>query len=199
MPTVPPPSRDAVLETRVVWERFKNAIVAGLIIVLLAIAGFGGYRFYSSRRAAAASALLGSAKGAQDYQQVIADYPNTPAGGVAYLRNLESMGKTEEALSMYQQVASTYPNNFNAPLALLSQVPILRAKNRIEEARHVCETILTRYRASFWANEAAQQLRLLKPSGPSQPEGTPAIPPFLAAPAPTPAASVGPKAAPTPK
>ncbi len=245
MPTVPPPSRDAVLETRVVWERFKNAIVAGLIIVLLAIVGFGGYRFYSSRRAAAASALLGSAKGAQDYQQVIADYSNTPAGGVAYLLlaeaqrnekkfmeanatlqlfmnknpdhefvstakmamagNLESMGKTEEALSMYQQVASTYPNNFNAPLALLSQVPILtqvpilRAKNRIEEARHVCETILTRYRASFWANEAAQQLRLLKPSGPSQPEGTSAIPPFLAAPAPTPAASVGPKAAPTPK
>ena len=239
MPTVPPPSRDAVLETRVFWERFKNAIVAGLIIVLLAIAGFGGYRFYSSRRAAAASALLGSAKGAQDYQQVIADYPNTPAGGVAYLLlaeaqrnekkfmeanatlqlfmnkspdhefvstakmamagNLESMGKTEEALSMYQQVASTYPNNFNAPLALLSQVPILRAKNRIDEARHVCETILTRYRASFWANEAAQQLRLLKPSGPSQPEGTPAVPPFLAAPAPTPAASVGPKAAPTPK
>jgi predicted negative regulator of RcsB-dependent stress response len=228
-----------VLETRVFWERFKNAIVAGLIIVLLAIAGFGGYRFYSSRRAAAASALLGSAKGAQDYRQVIADYPNTPAGGVAYLLlaeaqrnekkfmeanstlqlfmnknpdhefvstakmamagNLESMGKNDEALSLYQQVASTYPNNFNAPLALLSQVPILKAKNRIEEARRVCETILTRYRASFWASEAAQQLRLLKPSGPSQPERTPAIPPFLETPAPTPAASVGPKAAPTPK
>jgi TolA-binding protein len=228
-----------VLETRVFWERFKNAIVAGLVIVLLAIAGFGGYRFYSSRRAAAASALLGSAKGAQDYQQVIAHYPNTPAGGAAYLLlaeaqrnekkfmeanatlqlfmnknpdhefvstakmamagNLESMGKNDEALSMYQQVASTYPDNFNAPLALLSQVPILKAKNRIEEARRVCETILTRYRTSFWASEAAQQLRLLKSSGPSQPEGTPAIPPFLAAPAPTPAASVSPKAAPTPK
>jgi predicted negative regulator of RcsB-dependent stress response len=239
MPTVPPPSRDAVIETRVLLDRFKNEIMVGLIIVLLAIGGFGAYRFYSDRRAAAASALLSGANTAQDYQQVIARYPETPAGAAACLllaeaqrnekqfteanatlqafinktpdhefvstakmamaANLESMGKNDEALSMYQQIASTYPDNFNAPLALLSQVPILKAKNRIEEARRVCETILTRYRASFWASEAAQELRLLKPSGSPQPGGTSAIPPFLAPPAPTPAELSVPQAAPTPK
>ncbi len=226
MPTVPPPSYDAALETRVFWERFKTEIIAALIIVVLAIVGFGAYRFYSDRRAASASALLASAKSADAYQQVIADYPNTPAAADAYLllaeaqrkekkfteanttlqvfidknpnhelvstakmamaANLESMGKNDEALSMYQQIASTYPNSFNAPLALLSQVYLLKSRNQTEEARRVCETILTRHRESFWAGEAAQELRLLKPSASSEPAPTSTIPPFLAAPSATP-------------
>jgi TolA-binding protein len=209
----------------VFWDRFKSQIIAALIIVLLAIIGFGAYRFYIDRRAATASALFASAKSADAYQQVIADYPNTPAAADAYLllaeaqrkenkfteanmtlqvfidknpnhelvstakmamaANLESMGKNDEALSMYRQITSTYPNSFNAPLALLSQVYLLKAKNQTEEARRVCETILTRYRESFWAGEAAQEMRLLKPSASSEPPLIPAIPPFLAAPSPT--------------
>ena len=227
MPTVPPPSYDAALETRVFWERFKTEIIAALIIVVLAIVGFGAYRFYSDRRAASASALLAGAKSADVYQQVIADYPNTPAAADAYIllaeaqrkekkfteanttlqvfidknpnhelvstakmamaANLESMEKNDEALSIYQQIASIYPNSFNAPLALLSQVYLLKSKNQTEEARRVCETILTRYRESFWAGEAAQELRLLKPSASSEPAPTSTIPPFLAAPSATPA------------
>ena len=226
MPTVPSPSYDAALETRVFWERFKTEIIAALIIVMLAIIGFGAYRFYIDRKAAAASALLANAKSADAYQQVIADYPNTPAAADAYLllaeaqrkekkfteanatlqvfidknpnhelvstakmamaANLESMGKNDEALSMYQQIASTYPNSFNAPLALLSQVYLLKSRNQTEEARRVCETILTRHRESFWAGEAAQELRLLKPSASSEPAPTSTIPPFLAAPSATP-------------
>jgi len=227
MPTVPLPSYDAALETRVFWERFKTEIISALIIVALAIVGFGAYRFYSDRRAASASAMLASAKSADAYQQVIADYPNTPAAADGYLllaeaqrkekkfteanatlqvfidknpnhelvstakmamaANLESMGKNDKALSMYQQIASTYPNSFNAPLALLSQVYLLKSKIQTEEARRVCETILTRYRESFWAGEAAQELRLLKPSVSSEPAPTSTIPPFLAAPSATPA------------
>jgi hypothetical protein len=93
---------------------------------------------------------------------------------------------------MYQQIASSYPNSFNAPQALLSQVYLLKAKNRTEEARGICETILTQYRTSFLAGEAFQELRLLKPSGPSESATAPTIPPFLARP---PAAE--PQAAPT--
>ena len=222
MPTVPPPSRDAALETLLFWERFKNQIIAALVILLIGLVCFAGYRFYSDRRATTASALLSSAKGVQEYEQLIARYPDTPAGADAYLllaeaqrreakfaeanttlqafitkhpkhefvstarmamaANLESMGKSDEALSMYQQIASSYPNSFNAPLALLSQVYILKAKNRPDEARRICETILTQYRASFWAGEAFQELRLLKPSGPSEPAAPPTIPPFLARP-----------------
>jgi TolA-binding protein len=206
----------------VFWERFKYQIVAGLIILLVAFVGFIGYRFYSDRQATTASALLASAKGAQDYERLIARFPDTPAGADAYLllgeaqrregkfadanatlqvfvtknpnhefvstarmsmgANLESMGKSDEALSLYQQIASTYPNSFNAPMALLSQVYLLKAKNRTEEARRICETILTQYRTSFWAGEAFQELRLLKPSAPPEPAATQTIPPFLVRP-----------------
>lgn len=223
MPTIPPPSRDAVLETRVFWERFKYQIIAALLILLIALAGFTAYRFYSERRAATASALLASAKGASEYEQLIARYPDTPAGVDAYLllaearrqekkfaeanatlqafitknpnhefvstarmaiaANLESMGKSDEALSMFQQIASTYPNSYNAPLALLSQVYLLKAKNKPDEARRICETILTQYRTSVWAGEAFQELRLLKPTGPPAPAASgPTVPPFLARP-----------------
>ena len=227
MPTAPPPTRDAALEAQVFWMKYRTEIGAVFVAILLAIIGFAGYRFYSDRQESASSALLSHAKNASDFQQVIARYPNTPAGAAAYLllaeaqrnekkfieanatlqvfinknpnhelatsarmamaANLESMGKTDEALSMYQRIAASYPKSFNAPLALYSQVHLLKAKNQNEEARRVCETILTQYRDSFWAGEAARVLRSLKPAGPSQPVATPTIPPFLAAPPPMPA------------
>ena len=238
MPTAPPPSRDVALETRVFWERFKKPITAALLIVLLAMLAFTGYRFYSERRVAAASALLASAKSAQEYQQVIDRYPSTPAAADAYLllaeaqrnekkfaeanttlqsfiakypqhelvstarmamaANLESMGKADEALTIYQQIASADPNGFNAPMALMSQVYILKAKNQNEDARRICETVLTQYRTSFWAGEAMQQLRMLKPvtSSTSAPTGAPTVPPMLAVP---PAPAPAPQAPPAPK
>jgi predicted negative regulator of RcsB-dependent stress response len=238
MPTAPPPSRDVTLETRVFWERFKKPITAALLIVLLAMIAFTGYRFYSDRRVAAASALLASAKSAQEYQQVIDRYPSTPAVADAFLllaeaqrnekkfaeanttlrtfiakypqhelvstarmamaANLESMGKADEALTIYQQVASADPNGFNAPMALMSQVYILKAKNQNEDARRICETVLTQYRTSFWAGEAMQQLRMLKPvtSSTSVPTGAPTVPPMLAVP---PAPAPAPQAPPAPK
>jgi len=245
MPIAPPASRDVPLETRFFWERFKKPITAALLIVLIAVIAFTGYRFYSDRRALVASALLASAKSAQEYQQVIDSYPSTPAAADAYLllaeaqrnekkfaeanttlqafiskypqhelvstarmamaANLESMGKADEALTIYQQVASVYPNGFNAPMALLSQVYILKAKNRNEDARKICETVLTQYRTSFWAGEAMQQLRMLKPvtSSTAAPPAGPTVPPMLAVPvAPAPQAPPVPKQpqpAPAPK
>jgi TolA-binding protein len=227
MPTALPPSRDVALETRFFWERFKKPIIAAATGVLLAITAFTGYRFYSDRRAAAASAALASSNTAQEYEQVIAGYADTPVAADAYIllaeaqrkekkfteanktletfitkypkhefvstaklamaSNLASMGKAEEALAMYQQVASTYPNSYAAPLAMLSQVYILKSKNRNDDARRICETMLTQFRTSFWAGEAMQQLRLLRPittsTSPPAAASASEVPPMLAIPA----------------
>src|SRR4026209_777380 len=229
MPTAPPPSRDGALETRFFLARFRKEIIAVLIVAVLPAIAFTGYRYYSDRRGAAAAASLAGAKTAQEYQQVIDRYPNSPAAADAYLllaeaqrsekkfaeanttlqafvakfpqhefvstarmamaANLESMGKSDDALAAYQQVAATYPNSYNAPLALLSQVYILKGKNKSDEARRICETILTQYRTSFWAGQAMQELRLLKPSSAPVPATAPAAtgPPLLPPPAPDPA------------
>src|SRR6267143_3334619 len=254
MPTTPPSSTDATVEARVFWLRFQKEIAAALVVVILALVGFAGYRFYMSQRNSTAAELLGNAKTAHDYQEVIERYPSTPAGASAYLllaetqrkekklaeanatlqafidknpehdfvatarlamaANLESTGKNDEALAIYQQVAAKYASTYNGPLALISEVPLLKAKNRIEDARRVCEEILTKYRMpgpqtegtrddrieTIWAGEAMRQLRSLKPperpkpapgaaSLPAPPAG-PGAPPMIAAPtAPIPAAA----------
>src|SRR3989449_1757920 len=255
MPIAPPPSTDAAVEARVFWLRFQKEIAAALVVVILALVGFAGYRFYMSQRNSTAAELLGNAKTAHDYQEVIERYPGTPAGASAYLllaetqrkekklaqanatlqifvdknpehdfvptarlamaANLESTGKNDEALAIYQQVAAKYANTYNGPLALISEVPLLKAKNRIEDARRVCEEILTKYRVpgqqvegtrddrmeTVWAGEAMRQLRSLKP--PEQPkpgpaaDNAPAKPPALLA-APT-AGPPSPAAAPAPQ
>lgn len=245
MPTAPPPTKDAAVEARFFWERFKTEIAAVLVLVLLGIVGFGGYKLYSERRESSAAAALAATKTAPDYQQLIQRYGNTRAGADAYLlladaqrndrkfeeanatlqafvdkfpkhelvttarmamgANLEAMGKTDEALAMYQKTATGYPNSFNAPLALLSQVHLLRAKNKIDEARLICEKLLTDYRESIWSSEAARLLRTLKPPQTAQnPAPAPAAPPLLVQPspaalAPAPGAPPAPPGPPTPK
>jgi len=257
MPTTSPTTTEASVEARVLWLRYQKEIAAALIVVLLAIIGFAGYRLYTVRRNATASELLGGAKTQQDYEAVISRYSGTPAGASAYLvlaqkqrdekklaeanvtlqkfvenfpehdlvpaarmamaANLVAMGKDDEALAIYQQVASKYANTYGGPLALISQVPLLKAKNRTDEARRVCEEMLTKYRMpgqqsagpgdnrmeTVWAQEAMRQLRYLKPpeqSKPAPPAASNMAPPMIAAPSAAPAGPPKPAGgAPTPK
>ncbi len=209
MPTAPPPSRDVALETRVFWERFKKQITAALLIVLLAVIAFTGYRFYSDRRAAAASVLLASAKNAQEYQQVILRYANTPAAADAYLLLAETQRnekKFAEANTTLQTFIAKYPQHELLSTARMAMAANLESLGKTDEAyrnddaRRICETVLTQYRTSFWAGEAMQQLRLLKPSSSPAPEAaqTATAPPLLARP---PAATPppAPQAPPPPK
>src|SRR5256714_10564722 len=78
---------------------------------------------------------------------------------MATAANLESMGKQDEALATYQQIASANAGSFNAAIALIEQVHILQEENRIDDARRICETIMTQYRDSYAAMEASQLLR----------------------------------------
>src|SRR6266851_1928237 len=148
MPTAPP-SSDVAVEARVFWLRFQKGIAAALVIVILAIVGFAGYRFYTSRRnstAAGASAYLLLAETQRDEKkfaqanstlQMFVDknpeHDFVPTARLAMAANLESMGKNDEALSIYQDVAAKYANTYTGPLALISQVTLLKAKNRIDD------------------------------------------------------------------
>lgn len=83
---------------------------------------------------------------------------------LAMAANIESLGKPDEALEMYRRIAAEHPRDFNAPVALLLEVPFLKQKGQIEEARRVCETVMTQYRESYAAQEAARLLKTLKPA-----------------------------------
>jgi hypothetical protein len=111
---------------------------------------------------------------------------------MAIAANLESLGKSDEALAAYQRLAADDPEGFTAPVALISEVRLLKDKNQKEEAQRVCETILTKYRESLVVGEATRQLKLLKPPVEAVPSPTPApsvnVPPLLQRPAELPAA-----------
>jgi tetratricopeptide (TPR) repeat protein len=92
--------------------------------------------------------------------------------------NLESLGKNDEALSTYQRLASQYPQSYSAPLALLAQIPLLKAKNKTEEARRICETLISQYRDSAVTSEAFRELMTL-PRPSTEPETNPAATPAL--------------------
>lgn len=98
-------------------------------------------------------------------QSFIDKYPKHELRGTARMTlaaNLEALGKRDEALAEYQRAAEDDSQGFAAPIAMISQVRILKEKNQIEEARRVCEAILTKYRESLFASEATRLLRLLK-------------------------------------
>jgi len=232
MPTLT--STDTAPEREVFWDRYKKEVMAVLILALLGVAAFGGYRMYSERQADAAAEMLASAKTPSDFQKVITDYPRTAAGESAYLLladaqrnekkfaeanttlqtfldkfpknelagtahlamagNLEALGKKDEALAAYQRLVTGAPAGFTAPIALYSEIHLLKEKKQIDEARRVCETIMTQYRESRLAPDAAYQLRLLKPDNP------PAAPPtqIVTPPPPAAAQSAAPAAPPAP-
>lgn len=216
MATASTSSPDPLLETQMLWTRYKMPIIAGILAVLLIAGGVGAYRFYSARKQAAAAAALAQAKSPDEYRRVIADYPSSGAAASAYLLsatqlhdkqqfaeanglleqfvnefpehqlvstaqmamagNLGALGKTDEALTMYRRTAADHPTSYNAPLAMLAQVPLLKQKGQIDEARRVCETLLTQYRESFAAQEAAQLLRTLKPGSAAAPAAAASVP-----------------------
>jgi predicted negative regulator of RcsB-dependent stress response len=227
----------------VFWERYKKEVMAVLILALLGVAIFGGYKLYADRRENAGAGALAGAKTQADFQKVIADYSSTAAGASAYLLladaqrnekkfaeanttlqtfldkfpshelvgtarlamagNLEALGKNDDALTAYQRVVAADPHGFIAPIALYSQIHLFKQKNQIQEARRVCETIMTQYRESRLAPDAGYQLRLLKlPDSPApvlSPAASAAPPPAAAPSAAPPAQSVAPAAPPAPK
>ena len=238
MPTLS--SSDSVIENQFFWDRHKKEILSALIVALLAVAAFGGYRLYSDRREKVAANALAAAKAPADFQKVISQYADTPASASAYLfladrqrqekkfseanttlqsfldknpkhelagtarlamaANLESLGKRDEALAAYQRLAANEPKAFTAPMALLSTVHILKEKNQIEEARRVCETILTQYRESVVTMEATRELRSLKVPDSAKPAPPPAAttitpPPAVNVLPPAPVQSAAPSAA----
>ncbi len=111
-------------------------------------------------------------------QTFIRDYPKrddlVAIAKSAMAGNLESLGKKDEALEMYKRVAAEHPRSFTAPLAMLAEIPLLKQKDQIDDARRVCETILTQYRESFASMGAQSYLRTLKAKATPAPAASPA-------------------------
>src|SRR5437667_5870019 len=147
MPTAPP-SSDVAVEARVFWLRFQKEIAAALVIVILAIVGFAGYRFYTSRRNSTAAELLGNAKTPHDYQEVIERYAGTPAGASAYLLLAETQRdekKFAQANSTLQMFVDKYPEHDFVPTARLAMAANLESMGKNDEALAIYQEVASKY------------------------------------------------------
>ena len=142
------PSTDAAVEARVFWLRFQKEIAAVLIILILGIIGFAGYQFYTNRRNSTAAELLGKAKNPQDYQEVIARYPGTPAGASAYLLLAEKQRgekKFAEANATLQMFSDKHPDHDFVPTARLAMAANLESMGKNDEALAIYQQVASKY------------------------------------------------------
>jgi TolA-binding protein len=154
MPTAPLPTRDAAVEAQVFWLRFQKEIAAALIVAVLAMVGFAGYRFYKSRRDSSAAEMLGGARTPRDYQEVISRYPNTPAGASAYLLMAETLRnekKFAEANAALQEFINKNPEHDFVPTATLAMAANLEALGKYDEALAIYQQVAAKYANSFMA------------------------------------------------
>jgi predicted negative regulator of RcsB-dependent stress response len=152
MQTDSPPSADTAVEARVFWLRFQKEIAAALIVIILAIIGFAGYRFYTYRRDSTAAELLGNAKTPQDYQEVINRYPATPAGGSAYLLLAEKQRnekKFAEANATLQMFVEKFPEHDFVPTARLAMAANLESMGKDDEALAIYQQVANKYSNTY--------------------------------------------------
>ena len=169
MPTTPIATRDARVEAQVFWLKFQKEITAVLIIVILAMIGFAGYRFYSDRQEASAAGLLASAKSAPDYEQVIARYPRTPAGASAYLLLAEAQRKDKkfaEANTTLRTFVSKHPKHELEATAHMAMATNLESMDKTDDALSMYQQVAVGFPKSYIAPFALlAQAELLKAKG----------------------------------
>jgi predicted negative regulator of RcsB-dependent stress response len=154
MPTASPAQTDASIETRVFWLRYRNEIIAILVVALLAVLGYVGFHIYTEHRDTVAGELLAGAKTVSDYQQVIARYPNTAASDDAYLLLSDAQrreGKFAEANATLQSLLSKHPQSELAPTARLAMAGNLDDMGKTDEALGIYQQIASAYPRSYAA------------------------------------------------
>ena len=166
MPTAAPTTSDASVEAQVFWLRFQKEIAAALVIAILAVIGYAGYRLYGNQRDSKAADLLGGAKTTEEYQAVIARYPGTPAGASAYLLLAEKQRaekKFTEANATLQKFTDKNPEHEFAPTAELMMAGNLEAMGKNDEALAIYQQVAVKYPNSYSAPLAMiSQVPLLK-------------------------------------
>jgi TolA-binding protein len=90
------------------------------------------------------------------------DHPLIDGAWISLASTLEAQGKTDEALSTCKEISTKFADRPSAAQALLIQAEILKGKGSTEEAKRILENVKSQFPDSYFANEAMQELQLLK-------------------------------------
>lgn len=137
------PLKDHALEAKEVPEVLDflrdngTAMLIGLSLAVVAFLGWSVYRTYRSSQERTASNLLFNSRAAEQFQQVIDQYPKTSAAPLAHL-TLASIYYDESQFEMAQHVFAQFlqkfPGHEMVAAAQLGNVQCQEALNQLEEA-----------------------------------------------------------------
>lgn len=143
-----------------VLDFIKENGVAIVVGVLVAVIGFAGYTIWRNSQAAeieAAASLFASAQTAPQFQEIIANYPETPAAALAQL----SLGaayydQMDYALARdaFEQFAAANPEHLMAPNARLGAAQALEAQSQFDAALTAYDSFIAAYQSHYLASSA---------------------------------------------
>lgn len=90
------------------------------------------------------------------------EHPLISGAWTSLAATLEMQGKSDEALSAYQKVSTTFATSFSAPVALLGQARIFKQKGKAEDARRLYDQVINQFRDSMFAAQATRESQQLK-------------------------------------
>ena len=145
---------DLLLEGSQFWDKYKVPVLAGAVLLLLALIGSEVYQASHEKALAAASAQLDSAKTPGDYQAVIDLYPGTTAAAnAAMLKGRAQMDAKDYAgaAKTWGTFADGFPQNALAVGALIGEGGALEATGKFDDARAAYQKAASSYGNSYAA------------------------------------------------
>lgn len=171
MPTAPTthPTPDPLMETELFWARHKVPIVFAMAAIIVAAAAYGAYQYRVAQRDTAAAGVLAQAKSAENYHNVIADYPSTPAAASACLLLAAEERKAEkfaEANATLQKFLEKNPKHELVTSAKMAMAANLESLNKTDEALETYRRLAADYPRDFNAPLAMlAEVPILKRTG----------------------------------
>ena len=141
-------------------EFLRENGVAIVVGVLVAVAGFVGYTIWKNSKAAkveAASSLLANSQTAPQFQEIIANYPDTPSAPLAQLALAGAYfdeNQFDLAQTTFAQFSEKFPGHAMSPVAELGVAQSLEGLNRYDEALAAYDNYLTKNPAHFMVPSA---------------------------------------------
>ena len=132
-----------------IMQEIKSTI-PWLIVAALAVGGYYGVKNYRENRKVESSAALVTSFTTDEFQDAVAKFGSTDAGGALKLRLAKKLyddGRYEEALDKYEELAKNVPDGF-ADIPAVGKAQCLEAQGKYTEA-------LDAYQAFAEANAAS--------------------------------------------
>ena len=136
----PIPSGTQAFDWAALWETVQEqgkSWAVSVLVVVVVLAGFYGYRGYREKQVQTAAQLLANARDMRPLQEIVTRYAKTPSAPTAMLimgREMYQMGDYSGAVSLYQRFEKEYPQHPLKAVAAMGQIQCSEAMGQLTEA-----------------------------------------------------------------